>query len=159
MEDKMTWCVKQKRGIELIEPNENLAKAYLLKAENALASMKANQGNTEWEISSAYYTMYFATYALLMKIGVKSEIHTCTIEFAKSYLKDHFKAEELETLSIAQGTRVDVQYYVGRNVNTKTQDKIKHMAADYLIKCRHLLPKIKEAELNKIREDITKRMK
>lgn len=88
MADKIQWCIQQKRGIELIEPSENLAKAYLQKAEKALASMKANKGNTEWEISSGYYAMYFSVYAILMRLGVKSEIHSCTIEFAKSTSKD-----------------------------------------------------------------------
>lgn len=38
---------------------------------------------TDWITTTAYYARYFALYALLMKIGVKSEIHDCTIAIAK----------------------------------------------------------------------------
>ena len=124
MEDKIRWCLTKKRGIELVEPNENLAKAYTLKAEHALQSMNANKGNTEWEIPSAYYAMYFSVYAILMKLGVKSEIHTCTIEFMRKYLKDHYTQEEIELLTMSQEARIDTQYYVGKDVNTEKQKKI-----------------------------------
>lgn len=35
MTDKIKWCLKKNKGIELVEPNDNLARAYLGKAENA----------------------------------------------------------------------------------------------------------------------------
>ena len=69
--DKLNWCKKQKKGIKLIEPNNNLCSEYFEKAENALSAFKSLKGNTEWQISSAYYAMYFSLYALLMKIGIK----------------------------------------------------------------------------------------
>ena len=34
--DKIKWCLKQKNGLELVEPNEELAKAYIKKAEDSL---------------------------------------------------------------------------------------------------------------------------
>ncbi|MEN6379840.1 MAG: hypothetical protein ABFD15_09720 [Methanofastidiosum sp.] len=40
----------------------------------------------EWKIATAYYTLYFSLYAMLMRIGVKSEIHSCTVDFVKEYL-------------------------------------------------------------------------
>lgn len=159
MDDKIQWCIEQKRGIELIHPNENLAKAYLLKAEHALQSMVANRGNTEWEISSAYYAMYFSVYAILMRIGIKSEIHTCTIEFMRVYLKDHYTSEEIELFSMSQEARIDTQYYVGKNVNTKIQAKIVNMAPDIVVKSKETLLKIKDAEIQMIREDIDRRLK
>ena len=37
------WCKKQKNGIELVESNEDLAKAYIKKAEDSLsASLNLN---------------------------------------------------------------------------------------------------------------------
>lgn len=32
----VSWCWKQKRGIKLEEPNDNLCKAYIEKAKSAL---------------------------------------------------------------------------------------------------------------------------
>ena len=49
----------------------------------------------DWKISTAYYTIYFSLYALLMKIGVKCEIHSCTIEFARQLLKEQISKEEV----------------------------------------------------------------
>jgi len=30
--DQIKWCLNQKKGIELVEPNDNLRDAYLIKA-------------------------------------------------------------------------------------------------------------------------------
>src|SRR3989304_4742775 len=81
----LIWCFKQKRGIHITEPNPNLTKAYLKKATSALNTMTATMqiNETEWTATAAYYARYFALYALLMKIGVKSEIHDCTINIAQ----------------------------------------------------------------------------
>jgi len=77
--DVIRWCKKKKKGIRLISPNENLADAYLFKAEDALETMNSIT-SPDWRISTAYYAMYYSVYAILMKSGIKSEIHSCTIE-------------------------------------------------------------------------------
>jgi len=77
----LKWCLEQSRGIRQVKPSENLVKAYLEKSRNALKSMDVNAkaGITEWAVAASYYAKYFAVYALLAKIGVKCEIHDCTI--------------------------------------------------------------------------------
>ena len=35
----LKWCCKQKDGIKLVEPNDNLAKGYLKMAEKSLGTM------------------------------------------------------------------------------------------------------------------------
>ncbi len=71
----LNWCKKQKKGIKLIKPNENLAKEYLESAEETLIVLKeiVNKSNM-WLATTKYYFEYFTVYALLMKIGIKSEI-------------------------------------------------------------------------------------
>lgn len=93
--DKIIWCLKQKGGIQLVDPNSNLAEAYIKKAEDSLSSIRINKIK-DWKISTAYYTMYFSLYSILMKIGVKCEIHSCTLEFAKHFLKEYFSEDELD---------------------------------------------------------------
>jgi len=78
--------------LRLIEPNSNLAKAYIKKSEEALESMRVNIVK-DWRISTAYYTLYFSLYSVLTKIGIKCEIHSCTIEFAKRFLYEFFSEE------------------------------------------------------------------
>jgi hypothetical protein len=44
--EKIEWCLGVKNGIEIVEPNENLSKTYIVKSENALkaaASLKTNK--------------------------------------------------------------------------------------------------------------------
>ncbi|MEM3555962.1 MAG: hypothetical protein QXF56_04560 [Candidatus Micrarchaeia archaeon] len=65
---KLKWCLKTKNGIELTEPNSNLADAYIKKAEESLETMRLAKSR-DWKISTAYYTIYFSVYAILMKIG------------------------------------------------------------------------------------------
>lgn len=87
--DQIKWCLNQKKGIEIVEPSDNLRDAYLVKAEDALDTLKTSKSR-DWQLTTAYYTIYNSIYSLLMKIGIKCEIHSCTIEFTKRYLKDHF---------------------------------------------------------------------
>ena len=73
----------------MVEPNSNLAEAYIKKAEEALESMRINVVK-DWKISTAYYTLYFSLYSILTRIGIKCEIHSCTIAFAKRFLREFF---------------------------------------------------------------------
>lgn len=72
----------------------------------------------EWAVSASYYAKYFAVYALLSKIGVKCEIHDCTIALFGhlfSTVELHHLVRELRQ---SKEDRVDVQYYSTRlNVN------------------------------------------
>ena len=52
------WCKKQKNGIELIEPNKNLATAYIKKAEAALETSKLAKSK-DWIISASYSAFTF----------------------------------------------------------------------------------------------------
>ena len=128
MADKIQWCLRQKRGVELVKPSENLSRAYLAKAENALASMRANADNPEWEISSSYYAMYFSLYAIFMRLGVKCEIHSCTLEFMRVYLSKHFTADEIGLLGDSCSARIEAQYYVSHRLDDKTREEMSDAA-------------------------------
>lgn len=120
MEDRsIIWCLKQKRGIKIIDPNENLVKEYLRKATSSLNTMNAalRINETEWIMTTAYYARYFALYALLMKLGVKSEIHDCSIAVARLLAREGILTENLvNDISQAKEMRVDVQYYVTKEL-------------------------------------------
>lgn len=109
-DEKIVWCLKQKRGIRIIEPNPNLAKAYLQKAISALNTMTAAAkiNETDWILTTAYYARYFALYALLTKIGIKSEIHDCSINLAGLLADNGILSPELiKDIARAKQTRVD----------------------------------------------------
>ena len=148
--DKIKWCAGKKGGLSLIEPNSNLAEAYIKKAEEALESMRVNIIK-DWKISTAYYTLYFSLYSLLTKIGIKCEIHSCTIEFTKRFLKDFFNEEELDFAEDSLKARIDSQYYIDRTVPDKQYNKMIVKAPEFLVKCKSILIKLNEKKINEVR--------
>jgi uncharacterized protein (UPF0332 family) len=152
--NKLKWCIKVKNGLELIEPNENLCNAYFKKAENALAAAATLKENKEWEISSRYYAMYFALYALLMKIGIKCENHSCTIEFMKQCLSQFFGKDDIFLLQNAMKARVDVQYYTDRVIDEKQYKEIRERSSMFLVLCKETYKKLNNETTTEIRAKI-----
>ncbi|MEK6815990.1 MAG: HEPN domain-containing protein [Nanoarchaeota archaeon] len=150
--DKIKWCAGKKEGLSLIEPNSNLAEAYIKKAEDALQSMRVNVIK-DWKISTAYYTLYFSLYSILARIGIKCEIHSCTIAFAKRFLKDFFSEEDLDFAEDSMKARIDSQYYVDRTVPDEQYAKMVKTAPEFLVKCKSILIRLNEKKINEIRKE------
>jgi len=108
------WCKAQKKGLSLIEPNDNLAKAYILEAEETLQVLKEIKDKSRtWLAVTKYYCEYFSIYALLMKIGIKSEIHDCTIEVCGILEKEKIIPQGYKRiLEKDKQLREDNQYYL-----------------------------------------------
>ena len=152
--DEIKWCLKQKNGLELVEPNEELTKAYVKKAEDSLRAVAKLKDNKDWEISSSYYTMYFSLYAILMKIGVKCEIHSCTISFMKRFLNKYFTLEEIELVEKSQKARIDTQYYSDRNISDELYERMINKASLFLARCKNVLNDLTEKEIEDIRSKL-----
>ena len=147
---KLSWCNKIKGGLSLVESNSNLAKSYTKKAEEALESLRINIIK-DWKISTAYYTIYFSLYSILVKIGIKCEIHSCTIKFAKVFLKDYFNNQEFKFIEDSLKARIDSQYYVDRSIPDEHYSKMLALTPNFLVKCKSILVKLNEKKINKIR--------
>lgn len=143
----------QKNGISLVEPNPNLSQAYLKKAEDALESMRINTIK-DWKISTAYYTLYFSLYAILVRTGIKCEIHSCTLEFAKQFLQDYFSPEDIEFLKNSLKARIDAQYYVNRNVPDKQFNEMVKKAPEFFVRSKSIIEKLDEKKINEIRNNL-----
>ena len=143
-----------KNGIELIEPNERLAKAYIGKAESSLKASQSLKDNREWRISSLYYTMYFSVYAILIRIGVKCEIHSCTISFAKAFLNQYLDEDEISFLKRAMKARIDTQYYTDKDVPDTFYREMIEKAAHYMTKCKDIISMIPEKNIMEIRDGL-----
>lgn len=152
--NKLRWCLGIKNGLEFVEPNENLCNAYFKKAENALAAAATLKENREWEISSRYYAMYFALYAILMKMGIKCENHSCTIEFMKQCLSQFFDEKDVSLLQNAMKARVDVQYYTDRTIDEKQYKDIREKSALFFVLCKEVYKKLNKETVAKIRMQI-----
>ena len=150
--DKIKWCAGKKKGLSLIEPNSDLAEAYTKKAEEALESMRINIIK-DWEISTAYYTLYFSLYSVLTKIGIKCEIHSCTIAFTKRFLREFFSEEDFDFAEDSLKARIDSQYYIDRTVPDEQYNKMVKNAPEFLVKCKSILIKLNEKKINEIRKE------
>ena len=153
--DKIKWCAGKKEGLSLIEPNSDLAEAYTKKAEEALESMRINIIK-DWEISTAYYTLYFSLYSVLTKIGIKCEIHSCTIAFAKRFLTEFLSEDDLDFIEDSLKARIDSQYYIDRTVPDEQYNKMVKNAPEFLVKCKSILIKLNEKKINEVRTEFQK---
>lgn len=153
--DKIKWCLNAKNGIELVEPSGNLSEAYFKKAEEALESMALVKSQS-WQISTAYYSMYFSLYAILMKIGVKCEIHSCTIEFMRRFLLDYFSSEDCKLVEDSFNARVDSQYYVSAEVSDEARKNMMRKAPYFLAKCKTMALRIDEERVKNVRGTMKK---
>jgi len=111
--------LKAERKLELVEPSEEIRKAYIEKSESNLISAKILLENSmlEESVTLAYYSMYHSLASLLFKTGIKSENHTASIIL----LKEIFGIDNSE-IFFAKKERVDKQYYVSFSI-TKEQVK------------------------------------
>ena len=152
--ENIKWCLNAKNGIELITPNDNLSKAYISKASNALISIKLNK-IPEWKIATSYYSSYFSVYAILMKIGVKCEIHKCTINFIETFLKEYFTKEDIDYIKNSLKTRNQLQYYINKNISDKNLDKIIKNAPIFHVRCKEILSKLTQSKIRNIRGEVS----
>ncbi len=150
---KISWCKKQDKGIKLREPNDNLSKEYY---ENAEESMKVLRSITStksnmWLATTKYYIEYFAVYSILMKIGIKCEIHDCTIELVKILEQENILPYGTsKTLEKDKELRIDNQYYLkNKNVNIDYEQLSK-----FLISIKESLESLDNTTINKLREMI-----
>ncbi|MFO8016711.1 MAG: hypothetical protein R6U32_06405 [Candidatus Woesearchaeota archaeon] len=116
--------------------------------------MKRNKDNKEWEISSAYYAMYFSLYSIMMKLGVKCEMHSCTLQFMKKFLSGFFSREDINTLYDACSARIDAQYYTDREIDEEERRRIIEKAPDLMVKCRETAVHMKEDTVDDIRKKL-----
>jgi uncharacterized protein (UPF0332 family) len=154
---KISWCLKVKNGLELVEPNNNLVKVYTKKAQSSLNVAIAAKGNRDWEIATRYYAMYFALYSVLMRIGVKCENHSCTIEFMKKLLGSYFDKKEVELIQSSMKARIDAQYYGDRDIAESQYGNMVKETPHFLAKCKEVLHMLNDetvAVLRKKLEDL-----
>ncbi len=149
----MRWCCNNENGLRLDTPNENLTEGYLTLSENALGTMNRERNyNRQFAISACYYAMYYALYAVLMKIGIKCEIHSCTLEFMKQLLKEKYTFEEIQAIKKAFDCRETAQYYVDRIVSKEDETYIMAQAPLFLAKSKEILARLNENDVQHIRE-------
>ncbi len=143
---KINWCLKQKKGIELVEANDNLSEAYFKDADDSIESMSNTKGM--WKTVMAYYACYYALYALLMKVGIKCEIHDCSLALMQFF---DFSEEDKQLLEKMKKERVEVQYY-------RKEAKVIDIVAikKFLSNCKQFAKRLDFDKIEGIREQLAK---
>lgn len=68
-------------------------------------------------------------------------------------MNTYFTDEEIEFLEDSLKARIDTQYYINRNVPDKQFQNMIKNAPKFLIKCKRIILKLKEDEMNNIRKN------
>lgn len=145
--EKIKWCKKQAKGIILIEPNENISKSYIEKADESLEMIeKATQS---WKVICSYYACYDSLYALYIKAGIKCEIHECSLELMKLF---NFEKKYIEFMKQLKEDRINVQYYVNQKFTVPDIKIVK----SFILKIKEKIFNLNQTEINRIKEEIKK---
>ena len=104
----LRWCFKQVKGIKIVEPNSKIAKDYLKDAKRDFSLVDRKE--PKWNIIKEYYVCYNAFYSLLVKCGIKCEIHDCSLKLMDLFDFDLGIKNKLIDL---KKERIEVQYYLG----------------------------------------------
>lgn len=144
--DKTEWCCLQKDGIKIIKPNELVGKSYLDSADSDFLDMQ--KASLKWKNIVGYYACYNAFYAILQKIGIKCEIHDCSLELLK-FIKG-FSEEKIKLITFLKSNRIGVQYYL-----QKPKEINKKEIADFILTCKHVFNSISYDEIQEIRNKIS----
>jgi len=148
------WCLKQKAGIKIVEPSDEIAKGYIALAESSLGTMnREKEHNIVFSVSACYYSMYYSLYSLIAKIGVKSEIHSCTIELMRFF---DYPDKDNELIRKAFAVRNVMQYYVDKVIDNEEIEFIISKADEFVAKSKEVLETLNEERINKIRKEISK---
>jgi uncharacterized protein (UPF0332 family) len=147
------WCLEQSKGPELVDSNENMSKGYINLADSSLGTMNRERNkNNVFSISAGYYSMYYSLYSVLINIGIKCEIHQCSIKIMQKLLNDYYSNEDMENIYFAFKLRNNVQYYVDKILKTEDLDKLILDAPNFVAKSREILSKLNETKIKELRE-------
>jgi len=150
---KIDWCKKQERGIKIQEPNDNLSKEYFENSEESLKVLKSirDTKSNMWLATTKYYIEYFGVYSVLMKLGIKCEIHDCTIALV-GFLEDFgiFEKNTYKILEEDKELRIDNQYYLKNKPVNIDFDEL----SSFLLSIRKSLNNLNSNKIKEIRDKI-----
>jgi len=146
------WCWKQSKGLSLIEPNMNIAESYSKLAEASIGTMNREKDkNLVFSISAGYYSIYYSLYSILMALGIKCEIHQCTIKFCEIFLKEFFTKSDFKIINDSFKLRNIAQYYVDKIIDNNEINQLIKNAPSLVAKSKEVLIGLNENNVEKIR--------
>jgi len=143
----ISWCKKQAKGIRLINPSDNLSDDYMKRADLDLDALNNTTGH--WKLITAYYACYDILYSLMMKSGIKSEIHDCTIELMNLF---NFSDDDIHFMKRIKNDRIQVQYYL-KDIALEDENQVKK----FIITVKKRISDITKDEIMDIRKELERR--
>jgi len=151
--DSPSFCFKKFGGLKIVSPNERLVEVYKKKSKSALNILESakEKQEDEWILDTSYYAKYFIVYALFMKVGIKSEIHDCTIFALNSLFVEEgiIDKEICEELEKSKDLRVGALYY-DKDFGKEEILKRSKTAPEFCLKVESILDKITKEDIEKI---------
>lgn len=146
MDDRIKRCFGRK-GLRIADPSENLAISYLASAEETLSNMRSIS-STMWMAVMRYYCEYFAAYALLVRIGVRSSDHECTLAVCALIEREQILPEgTVLRLREEKRARIEAQYYIK---NVEMEIDIAALAS-FLARVKRIVQRISGHEIERLR--------
>ena len=152
------WCIKQKGGIELTEGNQNMAESYIKMAEESIKVLAGVEPSRIWTATTTYYIFYYSLYAVMLRIGIKCEIHSCSLEFMKRYLNGFYDKKDVEMIEKAFEARINLQYYADRPVDDAVILEARKYCKIFFIKTKDIFSNITERQISEARKALKKEM-
>ncbi|MCK4997756.1 hypothetical protein KAS08_05630 [Candidatus Pacearchaeota archaeon] len=140
----LAWCKRQVRGISLIEEKKHLSESYLKESWDSFQTCLKIEG--KWRVVTGYYSCYNAFYSVLMRCGIKSEIHDCSIKLMSLF---DFIDEDILFIQKLKKKRINAQYYL-KEVKLEEINKVK----SFVSKCERILEDLNNEKIKEIREKL-----
>lgn len=122
-------CARQRRGIRLVGGSERLQEAHRKKSRDSIVALRAvvESGVGTWAASASYYAKYHAVCALFMKIGIRCEMHGCTVAAFRTAFDDPALEGLAGDLAASRGAgaaaqRYDMEYDLGEGAGQRLVD-------------------------------------
>lgn len=158
MKPSIEWCIKQKKGIRIVTPNNNLCFVYIKKAKSSLNMLSSaiEKEEYEWIATTSYYAKYFSVYALLIKCGIKCEIHDCTIACLKNlFVENGLVGKPIyKDLVESKDMRVMIQYYVFSASDKKRLLELAKGSADFVLNMEKYVESLDEEKISMVRDEL-----
>ena len=142
--DKLKWCGGQKKGVALIEPKEHLSKSYIKESDDTLENVFTSRG--KWKVITAYYACYSAVYSILMKCGIRCEIHDCTLELLELL---GLEGNDIVFVRSLKEDRIQAQYYL-KDVVLKSENDVKK----FILACKTVLNSLGSEKIESVRKEL-----
>jgi uncharacterized protein (UPF0332 family) len=131
-----------------------MSDSYMGMAEESIRVIDRMEQSRIWTATASYYIFYYSLYALMLRIGIKSEIHSCSIAFMEKYLSRFYDSDDVSMMKRAFSARINLQYYANRPVDEDTISQVKGYCKRFFLKTRDILVRIKESDVYEIRESL-----